>query len=78
MLEVYQACARWQAGLEQQPDAENLLKASRTLNNPSVADLVEEIGTEGITNHNQEQQHTVATDYAVVQETNHEIANGVN
>lgn len=63
-------------GLEQQPDAESLLRASRTLGNPSVADLVEEIGTEGITNHEQE-QHIVSTECAVVQETSHEIADGV-
>jgi len=64
-------------GLEQQPDAESLLRASRTLGNPTVADLVEEIGTEGITNHEQEQEHIVSTECAVVQETSHEIADGV-
>lgn len=64
-------------GLEQQPDAESLVRASRTLSNPSVADFVEEIDTEGNTNHNQEQQHTVPTVCVVVQETIHEIADSV-
>lgn len=64
-------------GLEQQPYAESLLRVSRALGNPSGADIVEELGREGITNHEQEQDHLVATECAVVQETSHETADGV-
>lgn len=64
-------------GLEQQPYAESLLRVSRALGNPSEADIVEEIGREGITNHEQEQEHLVATECAVAQETSHETADGV-